>query len=364
MKKKFFRGLIVLLCCCMLPILSACSDSSNGESAPSGMQLAVCQGADFRLYIPTHWSVNTGYGVSGGYYSLGRQSTVSVAKYEVTDEMESSLPSTDSDDAVQARADWFYDQKLEPQTELLATGGVTTYSENQIAVLLDGVNARQYHVSATVDGEKIHFVYVVGERDRAFYVLSFLVTNDLYEALLDDYLNMLSAFRFATPYEAMGEEKQLEDAAGGAPDGMKIASNSDVAYLFYVPEDWQVNVREEIFAAYTADRSVVSIVPYMPGSGEAMNIPEYFEWNADQMRKTSPDGFELLNEDGELGMLGGSAAMRYEYLYTVGGVQYRYLQVITAYRGMFYNLTYAALPQNYQAHLDDVNAIIEAFSFR
>lgn len=363
MKNKALRGVILLLCVCLLPMASACSDGSGGESVPSGMQTAVCRGADFRLYIPTHWSVNTGYGVSGGYYSLGRQSTISAVKYEITDEMTASLPSADAENAVRARADWFYTTMLKPQNELLATGGVTEYAENQIAVLLDDVNARQYHASATVDGEKIHFVYVVGERSDAFYVLSFIVTSDLYEALLDDYLNMLSAFRFATPYEAAEDVKQLEDAAD-APDGMQLASNGDVAYLFYVPKDWQVNVREEIFSAYTADRSIVSVVPYMPASGDAMNISEYFERNASMMRKTAPDGFEMLNENGEVVTLGGAAAMRYEYLYTVGGVQYRYLQVITAYRGMFYNLTYAALPQTYQTHLSDVEAILAAFTFR
>ena len=50
--------------------------------------------------------------------------------------------------------------------------------------------------------------------------------------------------------------------------------------------------------------------------------------------------------------------------YTVGGVTYRYLQVLVGYKSMIYNLTYTALPQNFEANRADVEAIISAFSFR
>ena len=54
----------------------------------------------------------------------------------------------------------------------------------------------------------------------------------------------------------------------------------------------------------------------------------------------------------------------YEYEYTVGGVTYRYLQIIIGYKSMIYNLTYTALPQNFEANRADVEAIIAAFTFR
>ena len=53
-----------------------------------------------------------------------------------------------------------------------------------------------------------------------------------------------------------------------------------------------------------------------------------------------------------------------EYEYTVGDVTYRYLQVIVGYQSMIYNLTYTALPQNFEANRADVEAIIAAFAFR
>ena len=61
---------------------------------------------------------------------------------------------------------------------------------------------------------------------------------------------------------------------------------------------------------------------------------------------------------------GGGKAMQYEYEYTVGGVTYRYLQVIVGYKSMIYNLTYTALPQNFDTNRADVDAIIAALTFR
>ena len=54
----------------------------------------------------------------------------------------------------------------------------------------------------------------------------------------------------------------------------------------------------------------------------------------------------------------------FDFYYTVGGAQYRYRQFICAYRSMIYCMTYTALPENYDAHLADVTAMIEAFEFR
>ena len=37
---------------------------------------------------------------------------------------------------------------------------------------------------------------------------------------------------------------------------------------------------------------------------------------------------------------------------------------IEGYKGMIYNLTYTALPENFEANRADVNAIIDTFTFR
>jgi len=363
-KRNFGRMLACVLCIVVLLSCVACA-GEEGEAVPSGMQIATVAGADFRLYVPTHWSTNTAYGVSGGFYRLVEQSTISMMKYEITEEMQSSLPAKTEENAmVKERAYWFYENELLPEITSMTTDGVTTQDQDCIDVIVDGVNARQFHVKARIGSTETHFIYVIGENNGAFYVLSYIVADSLYVMLVDDYLNILGAIRFAEPYVPEEDAKDVDESAD-APEGMKLISNDDVSYRLYVPMDWKIDRTQEIFAAYVeSDRSNVSVVPYMPTSEEVMNVMEYFEKNADMMRETPGAEFEMLNGEGVEIKLGGSPAMRYEYHYSVGGVQFRYLQIIAAYKGMFYNFTYTALPENYETHMDDVNAILAAFAFR
>lgn len=373
---RFGRLALLLLCAAMLLSLVSCAQKeSDGETAPSGMQFATAEGADYRLFIPTHWSANLAYGISGGYYSLGTQSTVSMKTYPITAQMEEALAAADAAGGAagaaaeespapspwRLRADWFYENELKPLIASLATGEIETVQINCVSVLLDGVNAQQYHVSANVGESKLHFVYAVGERAGCFYVLTFISEDSLYPNLKEDYSKILEEFRFAkTPFVPKEPVKVIENE--GAPEGMKLASNGDVAYAFYVPLSWSVNENEEIFAAKAPDGSSMSVVPYMPGSDEIMSVLEYYEWNKAAMLKVSPSGFEEISSR-EI-TLDGAAAMRYDYFFTVGGVTYRYAQVITVWRGMFYNLTYTALPEKFEANLADVQSILDAFDLR
>ena len=93
-----------------------------------------------------------------------------------------------------------------------------------------------------------------------------------------------------------------------------------------------------------------------------MSVKEYFEASEEMMRITSGNQYTRISEK-EI-TFGGGRALQYEYEYTVGGVTYRYLQVVVGYKSMIYNLTYTSLPQNFEANRADVEAIIAAFTFR
>lgn len=363
--KNIFFGRVIACVLCMLILLScvACANEEGGEAPPSGMQLATAAGADFRLYVPTHWSANTSYGVSGGFYHLTQQSTVSMVKYPITKEM--VLPSPTEENAMQKeRADWFYENQLLPQIESMnPTGDVEKADQHGVEVLMDGVNAIQYHVKATVNGEDLHFLYVIGEKSNAFYVFSYTVTNGLYVMLVEDYVNILNAIRFAEPYMPTDNAKDIDQNAQ-APEGMRLASNEDVSYRLYVPKTWVVDQNQTVFSAYEpTDRSNVSVVPYMPSSDQPMSVMEYFEENKRLMEMTPNNAFEPIGDGVEV-KLGNAPAMCYKYYYSIGGVQYQYMQIIAAYKGMFYNFTYTAQKEHYNAHIAEVDTILDAFEFR
>lgn len=366
--KVFVRLFACLLCVVMLFSLVSCSNP-GAEETPSGMMIASCYGADYRLYVPTTWVVNTSYGVSGAYRDLSRQSTVSVNRYEITDELLAELSAgmegTDrSPDSAADRMDWFAENYCEaPIRSRALDGKMDVITEDCVATTLGEANARQYHYTALVNGTDLHVLNVIAELDGAFYVFSFTATSEMYDMCLSDVQTMLQKFLFADPYIPPDYAKK-PDSGKDAPAGMKPCFGNDVAYRFYVPEDWEINMDESIYSAYVpSDRTSVSTVPYMPDV-DRMSVGEYFEMSKDLMIKMAgEDGFELIS-DTEKADLGGRQATVYEYRFRVGGTFYRYRQYVAAYKSMIYSLTYTATEDAFDRHLSELDEIVSAFSFR
>ena len=339
-------------------LFATVSCSAKKESTvPDGMQNATTYGATYRFFVPTTWSLKILPGISGAYYNVMQQSAVSVAEYPIDEALAAELAALDENTS---RFDYYFEKNLFAQAKLIATGGVTRHEEDCIATTLGGVNARQYHISALVAGELTHFLHIIAEKDNKFYVFSFTATEQLYTFCMDDVKKMLEHFGFGTPYTPTDAIKYFPTDAN-APTGMKIASGDEVEYLFYVPQSWTPDQTNNVYAATAPDGSFVSIVPYLP-SGEGISVEGYFEKSEELMKSTSGTLYKRISEKETT--LGGGKALQYEYEYTIGGVTYRYLQVIVGYKSMIYNLTYTALPQNFETNRADVESIISAFTFR
>lgn len=357
MKKQTFLRLFAafLLVCAML--LTVSCTAKEETLIPEGMQSATAYGATYRLYVPTTWSLKILPGISGAYYNVSQQSAVSVAEYPI-DEAGVAVP--EAPEEGKTLTDYFFEQKLLAQIILISTGEVHLYEEDSIATTLGGANARQYHASATVANEVTHFLHIVAEKDNKFYVFSFTAIEDLYEFCMSDVQKMLENFGFGKEYTPTDAIKKFPTDAN-APDGMQIASDDAAEYFLYVPSNWSVNQTSSANAATAPDGSFVSVVPYLP-TGEGISVREYFEKSEEMMKMTSGNHYTRISEN-EITISGGKA-LQYEYEYTVGGVTYRYLQVVVGYKSMIYNLTYTALPRNFEANRADVEAIIAAFTFR
>ncbi|MBR3894304.1 MAG: hypothetical protein IKJ35_04055 [Clostridia bacterium] len=361
--KRFTKCVALLLITAALLELASCA-SSNGE-VPEGMKNATAAGDDFRLYIPINWNANTIYGVSGGYATLSEQSTVSVTKHAITPETEAQMQAELTRDGGEVtgerRIDWFWNNRCLPSLRELSEGSSFSEAEAKSQALLNKYNAWRYHWKGVANGTPLHFLQIIAEKDGAFYLFAFTAVERQYQAQLSNVELMLDHFVFAEPY-APDENAKVIDPNAPAPEGMKLASNDDVAYRFYVPTTWAINANEGVFAAYLeSDRSSVSVVPYMP-EVESISVAQYFELCEKIMKETAGE-YELLAEPETLD-LGGRQATVYVYRYTVGGREYRYKQVIAAYKSMIYSLTYTSTPENFDAHLADVDAMIDAFEFR
>lgn len=378
--KKLVKILALTLCIASLFSLVSCTRNTE-EGTPEGMINATTPGSYYRLYVPSTWTPNTAYGVSGAYATLSHRSNVSVAKYPapamvLTSTMPEELRNAEIASA--ALLDWFY------QTECLASIKALTYNTavevpvETPATTLGGCNARRYCQKGQVDGKELYFTHVVTQRisveegttSAPFYVFSFTIDTvfektepQLYATLLANVESMLSAFVFSEdPYLPDNYLKSIDEAAP-APEGMKLASNDEVAYLFYVPSDWTINRDERIFSAYhPADRSSVSVIPYMPDS--AMSVPQLWEMTEKSMKETAGDGYGLIEADTTSRFVGGKPTHAYRYFYTVGGQRYDYYQVILVHGDKLYSITYTALPEHFYDHLNEVESILSNLVFR
>ena len=72
---------------------------------------------------------------------------------------------------------------------------------------------------------------------------------------------------------------------------------------------------------------------------------------------------EMVEEGTDL-LLGGQAAKRYIYTATMLDMNYRFMQVAAIKGGYVYLFTYTSTDDLYESHIEDVNNIIEHFSFK
>ncbi|MDD4772628.1 MAG: hypothetical protein PHZ09_03390 [Eubacteriales bacterium] len=157
------------------------------------------------------------------------------------------------------------------------------------------------------------------------------------------------------------------------PKGMKKASTEAVDYTLFVPDGWTVDISTGVVSAYVSalDRSNITMIAFnLENENSDMTIDEYWEKYEGEMRTTFPD-MEMEHEStsAEDGMnpvsmlFDGFNAKKYVYTATVTEVKYKYMQVICIRGGIAYIFTYTSIPENFDTHLEEVDRILETFSF-
>lgn len=148
----------------------------------------------------------------------------------------------------------------------------------------------------------------------------------------------------------------------GVPANMQLASREDVTYRLYVPKTWNVNTDSGVSSAFysSTDSSNVSVMTYYP-EVTSMSIDDY--WKLTELYyQDNFEAYSLVSSDTTL--LGGRKAGKYTFDITVSGEPLRMMQIVAAYDSMFYIFTYTAAPGTFDAHLAEVQTIVDSFTFR
>ena len=151
------------------------------------------------------------------------------------------------------------------------------------------------------------------------------------------------------------------------PAGMKLASSEDADYKMWVPESWTVDMSTGITSAYagSGDYSNVSVTAQnLSGEQNYLTPSEYWEIYKTDLEATFPNiAYDEDTEGGISLLLDENAAMKYSYTATVTGTKFHFISVVCIRSGTVYLITYTAQPAIYENHLEEVQNILDNFSF-
>lgn len=348
---RILRMLCMLMALCLLTGATvACASTSE---VPDGYQYATCTGEYFRLFVPTQWTVNTESGVSSAFLALST-GNVTVTMTQVATE---TIEKTDETAEIPSLSDFV-------AAHLADIGEMKDFKqEKSFDSTLSGYVAKDITYTASVLGTSHRFRQILTRVEGRFYLFTYSTVAEQFDQWLNSVDEILENITFESyPYE--GEDGRKIPDNVEAPEGMKLISDNEVAYRFFAPESWirDVNNGQNLVYASEEDRSNVSVVAYDMEDYSTYTVETY--WTECKNRYTATlEEFTILSET-ETTLDGGERqAMVYEYTYTLGGVQYQVRQTVCMV-GMIYTMTYTALPENYDAHMEDVLAMEQALHFR
>ena len=149
----------------------------------------------------------------------------------------------------------------------------------------------------------------------------------------------------------------------GVPDGMKLASGEAADYLFYVPEDWVIDLQTAATSAHVSsdDRANVSVMSWELEHTDD-TVETWWEVNLESLK----EGFTDFTEESRTeDVLDGQPAVKYVYTAKFGADTHKYLQVAAVKNGVVYVISYDAFPaDSFDAHAEEVDSIIAGFRIK
>ena len=342
MKNRF---LALILCVIMLlPIFAACD--KNGD-VPDGMKSATLVGEPFVFYVPEEWVDNRDSGISSAYYSLDKSIMASARYYNCSAEI------------IGAGLAAYVDKVAENNASTLS--GYALVGEIKDASL-GAKAAKRYEYTYNYGGEEKNKTNVI--QYYTFYgedvvILSIYIANAHYT---EEYVEIFEKIRacFELCEKTVNNDEIVDKYT---PDGMKKASDDGVQYACYVPKSWVTDLSDKLTYAYCDEsgKPNVTVTCFSPSNDE-ITAEQYFT-ECEMEYKKNISGYELIGEP-QSRTVAGRNAVSYTYKALYGGEEYKIMQTILIYNNFAYSITYTARADAYDAHLEDVELILNCFRFR
>lgn len=149
-----------------------------------------------------------------------------------------------------------------------------------------------------------------------------------------------------------------------APMGFKEISDDGVSYDLFVPDEWTADISTGMTAAYYSgiDTSNISMTAFELTDNKILSAKDYWATYEPELRAMFTD-LSYVGEPDEI-TLDEAPSTQYIYTGALAGVQYKIMQIITVRNAQVYIFTYTAKVDNYDAHIEDVLAILGNFRFK
>lgn len=335
MMKKFFALLLALL----LPLFAtACSQKD--PHAPEDMKSATVNGEPFRLYVPTNWSENTVSGISGAYLSSEEKIMVT-ARYVTPENANETLNE-------------YLDYCCEQYAKSLKSFSVVSRD----ASLLGGADALRLNYKMTQNEKEMTCFQITALYKGDFVSLNGYCPTDRYESFSDDFEKIISSFVLCEKVLDGG----VEVVDKNTPEGMEIASADHIEYRFYVPKVWVCDAESGVSEAYYPEsgKPNVTVTSYAPE--ESISVTDYF-LRCEEAYQTTLPNYQRTAEPVQR-TVAGKTAHSYTYTTVVEGTSITIRQTLLAYNQTIYSITYTALSDRFEAHLTEVDRMLDVFTFR
>ena len=337
MLKKLTALLLALIFC-----LCALGCSQTDPDAPEDMRSATVDGEPFKLYVPQSWTLNTASGISGAYYSAVDGLSVSARYYKPAETMTKEA---------------YLELCIKALKEEYAEADFQL-TENKAAATLGGKDAARISYEFK-NGETVMRVSQITASSEGLLISLYLYCPKAeYESRAEVLEKIRGAFKIAGKPDETGKTVTPK----GTPEGMKLASDEDIEYRFFVPITWVCDPESGASDAYYPESgsSSVTVTSYVPNS--SMSVKDYFKFCEEKYKEELPE-YSRTGDAAER-KIDGRPAYSYTYETTVEGRKIRIMQTIFVYDSSFYTVTYTALDENFELHMPDVEKMLSEFKFR
>ena len=330
----------IIAICLLLALCIMAVSCKKDDGAPDGMKSVTVAGEPFILYVPDSWIENESSGISSAYY-ISTNTIMVTARYEAA-----------ADD----------DMTLQKYMESCAEKyGESLQNFNGIELVpsvLGGKDAlNMKYTMVDKNGKTLTCRQVTAKHGEDFVSLNFYCEAELFEANNEQFEEILAAFVLAE--KVVINDELVDDKT---PEGMKIASSDNVEYRFYVPKTWVCNSEALRSEAYFPESGTPNVTITSFADSEIDTVEKYFALAEAEYKKTI-SGYELISKE-DAGIVGNRKATSYTYRSVYDGVEFRIRQTMFVFASTVYSITYTALADSFDAHIDDVNKMLEAFEFR